>query len=910
MRKYENGIVASLVLLTALITLFSTVSPSVSFWDPGERIAASYLVQVPHPPGTPLFILAGRVLSMVPFASDIAFRVNTISVLAGSFTVLILYLIIVKLISYFRGRPETLQDKIIAYGSGVIGSLSLLWSQTFWFNATEAETYATSLFLTTLVVWLGFRWYDRADEKGSERYLLLGAYIIGLSVGVHLLSLLAFFPVALIIYFRRFEPSWSSVFKFGLGAVAAFFVIYPGVVKWLVTMLDGNFMGFRDSTMIQLVPPVAVAAAVYGVYYSHKHRQKYLNLALMSLLLIAFGFTTYASVIIRSNANPPMNQNQPDDIRTLVSYLNREQYGDVPLFERRWSPDEAHQMNYRKYSSDMDYLIKYQVSHMYVRYLAHNFIGKEGDWQDAGVDWSRLYGLPLLLGLIGLWYHMRRDWKWGTVMLLFFFISGFALALYFNMTEPQPRERDYFYAGSFFVMAAWIGLGTAALIEYVSEALKEKASLKLGAMAGVLLLLFIASPVNLLTENRKERNRTGHYIAWDYAYNLLQSVERDAILFTNGDNDTFPLWYLQDVEGVRQDVRVANLSLLNTHWYIRQLKNLEPHGAKKVPINLSEAQIDQIRPDRWEPRDLELPVPEEVYDRFGITDPAVRAEGKIRWRMSNTREFTGIPVIRVQDIMVREIIMASSWERPVYFAITIPDNGSKIGLDQYLRLEGLVQRVTPLSDPSGRNIAADILHANLFNEPDVFSREPRYGYKFRGLNDPTVHLEEQSKRLTINYRNSFLQLAYYYQQVERNNDKVLAVLDRMEEIIPRENVGMFAGMQYEIANFYRRAGREERFHEITDELLADLQKQIEDGPAISLNARENPYLVLMFLYSERGEFAKERDLLRRMQEIYGDQPGVAEQIQQRIEQLDVFLRMDEPAETVDTSQITPDGTEN
>jgi hypothetical protein len=905
-----NRIVGLLVFLTALITLFSTVSPSVSFWDPGERIAAAYLVQVPHPPGTPLFILAGRVLSMVPFAGDIAFRVNTISVLAGSFTVLLLYLMIVKLIGYFRGKPESLQDKIITFGGGIIGSLSLLWSQTFWFNATEAEAYATSLFLMTLIVWLGMIWYDKADQKGSEKYLLLGAYIIGLSVGVHLLSLLAFFTVALIVYYRRFEPSWSSVIKYGFGVVGAFFVIYPGIIKWFPSMLNGNlvisnFISIRDSSLLPIVPWILVALAIYGVYQSVKMQRKYLNLLLLSFLLIAFGFTTYTSVIIRSNANPPMNQNQPDNIRALVSYLNREQYGEVPLFNRRWSPEEVHQMNYRKYTSDTDYMLKYQIYHMYVRYLFHNFVGKESDVQDATYNWRRLYALPFLLGLLGVYYHVRRDWKWGTVFIGFFIITGFALAFYFNMTEPQPRERDYFYTGSFFVFAAWIGLGASALLETVSNAFTEKTSLRIPATIGVAVLLFIASPVNLFTENRFERDRSGHYVAWDYGYNLLQSVERDGILFTNGDNDTFPLWYLQDVEGIRQDVRVVNLSLLNTSWYINQLKNQRPHGAKPVPISLSDAQVSQIRLMQWEPRTLELAVPEEVYDRFGIDDPRIRAEGKISWRMSNTREFNNIPIIRIQDIMVRDIFMTTGWDRPIYFAITIPDNGSKIGLDPFLRLEGLVQRVTPIHDPTGRSISTDILLANLFDEPEDFSREPRYGYKFRGLNDPSVFLEEQSRRLTINYRNSFLQLAFHYQQVLRDDERTIAILDRMEEAIPRNNVEMFPGMKYEIANFYRRSGREEVYREITDELIAELQKEIQDDPPIPLNVRENPYLVLMFIYSERGDSRNERDLLSRMQRIYGDQPSVVQQIQQRIDQLNAHLRDEEEIEPVDTT-LVPD----
>jgi hypothetical protein len=905
----ENRIIAFAVFIVAAVTLFITVSPSVSFWDPGERIAASYLVQVPHPPGTPLFILAGRVIAMIPFAADIAYRVNTISVLSGAFTVLLLYLMISRLIVYFRGRPVSISEKIILYSSGVIGALSLLWSQTFWFNATEAETYAASLFLTSLVVWLGFLWYEKADESWSERYLLLGVYIIGLSIGVHLLSALAIFPVALIVYFRRFQPEWGSFVKFGFGAVAAFFIIYPGIVKWFPSMLDGHltiggFINIQDSALLKFVPLLIVAAALYGLYHSIQNKKKYLNLGMLAFLLVMFGFTTYNSVIIRSNANPPMNQNQPDTMNRLVSYLNREQYGDTPLFDRRWNPEPVYQQNYMKYSSDMDYMLRYQIGHMYVRYLSHNFIGKEGDWQDSGVDWRGLFAIPFLLGLLGVWYHIRRDWKWGMVFLSFFVVTGLALAFVFNMAEPQPRERDYFFVGSFFVFAGWIGMGAFALLETLGDYLKDKKMQSIGILLGA-VILFVVSPINLLTENWQERDRRGHYVAWDYGYNLLQSVEQDAILFTNGDNDTFPLWYLQDVEGVRTDVRVVNLSLLNTPWYIKQLKNQRPHGAKPVPISLTDTQIEQIRPMQFEPREYELPVPDHVYDAFGVDDPDIRAQRKIRWMMRNTREFNNIPVIRVQDFMVRDIVMSSGWDRPVYFAVTIPDNGSKIGLDEYLRLDGLVQRITPIRSDRGRQLGIEELNKNLFDEPETFSREPRYGYKFRGLNDPSVYLEEQSRRLTVNYRNAFLQLALHYQHEEGNNDLTIQTLDRMEYAMPRDLIEMNPGLTYEVAGLYRLAGMEEKYNEITGELVEEMKAVINesDKPPLTMS---NPYIFLYNIYREQQEFEKERDILSRMQTIYSDQPDVVRFAQQRIEQLNFMLDDQEDETDIPDTMMVPE----
>jgi hypothetical protein len=901
----ENRIIAVAVLIVALITLFSTVSPSVSFWDPAERIAAAYLVQIPHPPGAPMFILMGRVLAMIPFAEDIAFRVNTISVLSGAFAVMLLYLIIARLIVYFRGKPESIGDKIVVYGSGVIGSLSLLWSHTFWFNATEAETYAASLFLAALVVWLGFIWYEKADQKGSERYLLLGAYIIGLSIGVHLLSAMAIFPVALIIYFRRYKPEWGSFIKYGLATAGVFFIVYPGIVKWIPSMLDGHltiggFIDIQESGFLKLLPPLMLAAALYTLYVSVQNKQKYLNIAMLSLILISFGFTTYASVLIRSNANPPMNQNQPDTMNRLVSYLNREQYGDTPLFDRRWNPEPAFQQNYMRYSSDFDYMLRYQIGHMYVRYLGHNFIGKESDDQDAGVDWKGYFALPFILGLLGAWYHFRRDWKWGMVLLAFFVVTGVALAFVFNMAEPQPRERDYFFAGSFFVFAAWIGIGASALLDALRDVLRNR-GLQTGGLAAGAAVLFIASPINLATTNWNERDRTGHYIAWDYAYNLLQNVEQDAILFTNGDNDTFPLWYLQDVEGIRTDVRVVNLSLLNTPWYVRQLKNQRPHGAKPVPISLTEGQIDQLRPSRFEAREFELPVPDHVYDDFGIDNPDVRAQGRIRWTMRPSTRMNGVGIIRTQDFMVRDIVMTTRWERPVYFAVTVPDNGSKIGLDDYLRLDGLVQLITPIRDEHRRTIGVEAVRQSIFNEPDTFSREPRYGYTFRGLNDPSVHLEEQSRRLTINYRNAFFQLAMYYQHTRRDHDMTVRVLDRMEEVLPRNRVELPAGMTYELGKLYLNAGRRDVFDEIASEVIERMEKQIQRDPRPPLTGN-NPYVILMNIYDDMNDFERERDILVRLQLHYPDVAEVASFTQQRIRQLSLLIDDDD----AETESVPPD----
>jgi hypothetical protein len=404
------------------------------------------------------------------------------------------------------------------------------------------------------------------------------------------------------VYFKRYEYSFSSFVKFWLVAVAVFIVVYPGIVKYLPGMMDGDFMG-RKSNVIAYVPWLIIAAVCYGVYTSYKKKQKLLHFGLLAMLLMFIGYTTYIQVVIRSNAHPPMNENDPSNLARLTAYLGREQYGDAPLFMPRRYSQEPHQQGiYTNYSSEWDFLFRYQLNHMFVRYLSWNFIGAAGDEQDSGVDWSKTFGIPFFLGLFGLYAHFRRDWKMGLVFLIAFIILGPVLALYQNQQEPQPRERDYFYVGAFFVFALWISIGIVALIDWM-RTLTDKDTIRTAFTYGIVGIAAFAVPGRLLQINWVDHNRSGNYVAWDYSYNILQTCEKNAILFTNGDNDTFPLWYLQEVEGVRRDVRIVNLSLVNTPWYILQMKGPAYYKeAKPVPISLSEKQIENIQPVVWETR--------------------------------------------------------------------------------------------------------------------------------------------------------------------------------------------------------------------------------------------------------------------------------------------------------------------
>jgi hypothetical protein len=899
-----NRLIAIGVLVVALTVYMLTLAPTVVFWDVGEFIAAAKMMQVPHPPGSPLFLLLTRLAMMVPFAADQAVRAHALSAVMSALGVMFLYLVIVRVILNFRGVPETVVEKVGVYGGAVIGALSLAFGTTYWDNSIEAEVYGASMFFLSAIMWLVMRWRERWEVEGNEKYLLLIAYLIGLSLGVHLLALLAIFPVLMVVYFRRYEYSLGSFLKFVGVAVVVFWVVYPGIVKYVPGMMDGEFGG-QKSEVIKYLPWVIIGAACYGVYRTYQKKQRLAQVALLSVVLIFLGYTTYTSVLIRSNAKPPMNENDPSTLARLTSYLGREQYGEAPLFlPRRWDTmDPAKQGMFTNYSSDINYMLRYQLGHMFARYLLWNYAGSEGDWQDAranlypfngvlngvfkvfsnvqpfgGTAEDSLFCIPLLVGLFGVYYQFKKDWKMGLVFLSMFIILGPVLALYQNQQEPQPRERDYFYVGAFYVFSLWISVGIVGLLDALKQLGKSKTSGNLLSY-GFVGLATLAIPVNLVRLEWHSHDRSGNYVAWDYSYNMLQTCEQDGILFTNGDNDTFPLWYLQDVEGVRRDVSIVNLSLINTPWYIRQMKGKQYYPeAKPVPISLTDTQIEHIAPTIWEPRRMRLPVPPDVFAGYGVTDTALVNRGGIDFLMKNTQQYGDVKAIRIQDRLVQDIIFTNHWKRPVYFAVTCsPD--SKIGLDEYLWFDGLAMRLEPKkSTGPDEGVNATILETNLFHEPEGFSRTPQYGYKFRKLADPSVYFDENTRRLMLNYRSCFIRLSLYYANATRDTTKSLATLNRMEEIIPRSKVPMGWELTSDIASFYYRLGQVQKFNELAAEIEPICQDLIASGQ-VNMNTYYNPYRVLLDIYEARHEQDKTLDLLNRLAAMYPNDPGLRKRIQ-------------------------------
>ncbi|MBP1678816.1 MAG: hypothetical protein H6Q29_727, partial [Bacteroidetes bacterium] len=524
-----------------------------------------------------------------------------------------------------------------------------------------------------------------------------------------------------------------------------------------------------------------------------------------------------------------------------------------------------------------DFLFRYQLDHMFFRYLEWNFIGEAGDFQDAGVSWSKTFGIPFLLGLLGCYYLFRKDPKLGLVFLAMFLILGPMLALYQNQQEPQPRERDYFYVGAFYVFALWIAMGVLAIIDYLRRLVTSPGSGPAIAMA-VIGAALVLVPARLVHSNWHEHDRSGNYVAWDYSYNILQTCEQDAILFTNGDNDTFPLWYLQDVEGVRRDVRIVNLSLINTPWYIQQMKDSAYYPeARPVPISLPDDAIETIAPSVWRTRVLDLPVTEEAIRRYGVTDSAVVRDRKITFTMRNTMTIQRTPVIRVQDILVRDIIFTNEWKRPIYFAVTVsPD--SKIGLDDYLWFHGLAWRLEPRR--VGREdfgIEKKVLEANLMQEPTEPSRGPQYGYRFRNIADPGVYFDENTTRLMLNYRSAFMRLALYYSNAESDTARAVATLNRMEELIPRSKIPMGWELLSDLGTFYSRLGQTEAFNKIAGDLEVTMKEMIASGRA-DASSPYNPYRVLFGIYEQKQDWPAMLDLLTQLSQQYPNDPGLRQRI--------------------------------
>lgn len=941
-----NRILAAGIFLISLILYMLTLAPTASFWDAGEFIAVGHGLQVNHPPGAPFYSLLGRLFSMFMPVSWVAISINFISALASALTVMLLYLVTVRLIREWKAPLDTLPyiDRLGMYGGACIGALAFAVTDTFWFNAVEAEVYALSMFFTAIVVWMALKWSEQHDEPYNERWLVLISYMFGLAIGVHLLNLLAFFFVAMIIFFRKWEFTFKALLLTGVLAAVSFILIYPLTIQILPSIMDEI-----TTATYGMIGPITfmlavIAAVTWGIWYTHRNNYRLANIILLCYTMILIGFSSYGLIFIRSIADPPIDENDPETVEAFISYLEREQYGQTPLltgysydnsmgtinrqeevlFPRRYSGNGNHLQQYAQYSSDWNYFIDYQVNHMYLRYFNWNFIGRDADIQDTGwqggfIDTpyednpahNSYFYLPFLLGLYGLIFHFQKDWKRAFSILTLFVMTGVAIIVFLNQTPMQPRERDYVFVGSFFAFSIWIGIGVTGLVELVRDHLKSSVA---GAWT-VLGICLVAVPFWMGYQNYDDHDRSGRYVAPDYAYNLLESADPYAILFTNGDNDTFPLWYLQEVEGIRTDVRIVCLSLLNTDWYIKQLRDQWSHESPPLPISLTDEEIAQITSSYslHQPDTVTIPVDKELlrssftpgqYDEhigenedtsivqyvegIDFSIPVDSLDNEVSWylqgrsagrdQQGNTQHY-----LQIQDELILHILQENRWLRPVHFSNTV-STPSQLNLQPYFRFQGKAFRVVPkrmeLEDPYGWIDPS--LHAGTMER-----------FRFRGWNNPDLYLDENIRRMLGNYRFSITELANAYIEADKP-DSAVHWLKWGEEHIPFLPTNTFDNNTLTLYAFgYARAGDTGSAAALaeqgTERSLEELQQSIDRFDRYQQQSEELREEVSQARMN--ADTDRQRQISNRMQQLQEQVQQVQRQISESLSYLIIFQRI-------------------
>ncbi len=1006
-----NNIIATVVLAIASFTYISTLEPTVSFWDCGEFIASSYKLEVGHAPGNPVFQLVARFFTLFGDAQDAAFLVNCMSAMCSAFTIFFLYLTIVHLGRRIVEKNKGALDKgsaIAVYAAGVVGSLAYTFSDTFWFSAVEAEVYAMSSLFTAVVFWAMLRWEEESDKPYANRWIVLIAYLMGVSIGVHLLNLLTIPALVFIYYYKKYEvtPKRTIMVLLLSGIILA--AILYGIIPYLpkiaayIDLFFVNTLGLPMNLGAALFVLGVIAAGFWGIYYTYRKKRVLLNTIILSVTLIVLGFTTFAVVVIRSSANTPTNENQPDNPFALVRYIGREQYGSNPLifgetfasqyddlkypqyynsldgkyvkvdahavpiypsnqkmvFPRMWSAGagDAYIPFYQMYTEgrgksvpgakykiptmkdNLAYFFDYQMDFMYMRYFMWNFVGRQndlqatipgdkfkGNWesgigfldkmrlgdQSVGPDYlvnnkakNHYYFLPLLLGLIGLFYQLKKDKQNWVVTMLLFILTGVAIVVYLNQPPMQPRERDYAYAGSFYVFTIWIGLAVMWVADLLEKTLRNRAVC--GAVAGAVCVLV---PVQMACENWDDHDRSGRYTARDLAYNYLQTLDPNAIVVTHGDNDTFPLWYIQEVEGVRTDVRVMNTSLLGTDWYIDQMqwKTYESDPVKfsiprkqylygtndfvqvydrfngkavpgkqvmeifrnpKIVLPMS----DGKKHDYIAASKIAIPVNKENVEKYSIVAP--RDMDKVLDTV-----VLNIPsgtYLNKTDLMVLDMLCNYNWDRPIYF---LQRGGEiNIGIRDYMQYDGFAYKFVPIKSRTG--------HGEEITQADerLYDRIMNV-YKWENFSDPSINVDYQNL-LTFNNlcspRDIIVNCAKWL-LAGGDSTRAVEVLDKMQQIMPASmwplNNSVISSLTersiMDAVAVYLGAGEIEKAEKLADELLAETEMSIA-----------------LFSTEYKGNFLSTEDLQRNLYYIYmisdvfekNNQPALAKKYKDIINQ--------------------------
>jgi hypothetical protein len=970
-----NNLFGWLAFVVSAVVYILTIEPTTSFWDCGEFISSAYKLLVGHPPGAPFFMLLGRFFTL--FAGDpsrVALTMNVMSALASAFTIMFLFWTITHLArKVFIDAVENAEPwRIIAVmGAGFVGAMVYTFSDTFWFSAVEGEVYALSSLFTAVVFWCILKWENVADEPHSNRWLILIAYLMGLSIGVHLLNLLTIPAIVMVYYFRKYDVSLKGAFKALLLSFVILGVVLYGVIPMIVNIASKfelifvNSFGLPFNSGVAFFALLLIAAVIFGIYITYVRELPVANTIITAFAVIVLGYSSYATIVIRSHANPTMDQNSPEDVFSLMGYLNREQYGNRPLisgqyysspldwdaikadkgkpvyvkgdgkydivdhrpdykfnertttlFPRMYSSDPSHINEYKAWGrvkgktiivtdasgkreavelptfiENLRFFISYQVGHMYLRYFMWNFAGRQNDIQGHGEihkgNWisgipfidnllygdqdllpdsyknnpgrNKYYMLPLLLGLIGLFYQVgagtrgKRDFS--VVMLLFFF-TGLAIVIYLNQTPLQPRERDYAYAGSFYAFSIWIGLGVLQLIDILKN---NKVPGVVTASAVSLVALIV--PGIMAAENWDDHDRSHRTIARDFAYNYLNTVGENGVIFTNGDNDTFPLWYAQEVEGVRTDVRVCNLSYLQTDWYIDQMKR-PAYKSEPLPISMERKQyvqgkrdvvylLDRVQGDTDLKEALKFLASDDPRTKnipnYGLVDhlPAKKFVMKVdsarvaESGMVSSRYTSLIkPEIRItlnkerllkNEVMVLDMLATNDFNRPIYYAVTVGSD-NYVGLERYFQLEGFGYQIVPIDAQSrdgqyGR-VDTQKMYDNVMNK-----------YIFTGWDDPRVYLDENHRRMGLNLRNNLTRLASALLS-EGDTAKAVEVLDKTVAIMPHDRVPHNFFSLFIAENYYK-AGEPEKGDQVMRELAEENLQELRFFAALGRSFQVN-----------------------------------------------------------------------
>jgi tetratricopeptide (TPR) repeat protein len=891
MQNYQkiNNISGWLIFAVSTIVYWITVEPTASYWDCGEFIAVSYKLEVPHPPGAPLYLLIGRLFSFLALGDveKVAYWINISSVIASGFTILFLFWTITllgrKIFNIEKGK-ETTGQTFLLMGGAAVGALAYTFSDSFWFSAVEAEVYAMSSFFTAFVFWAILKWEVIEDESLANKWLVLISYMMGLSIGVHLLNLVTIPALGLIYYFKKYKVSRNGLIASfavsGFVVVLVNNIIIPGFpsIGGSLEVFFVNNLGMPFGTGIIFFGIILIGALVYGVYYSYVKEKVLLNTALLGLTFILIGYSSYTSLVIRSKYNPPIDENNPENVMSFVSYLKREQYGSRPLLHgqyfdaklvdqvlgakvyvkgkdkyeisdakieykydperttilpRAYSSDAKHVELYREYMGlkenevpdfidNIQFMFNYQLGHMYVRYFLWNFASRESDIQHAGwfFPWedhadipeefaqnkarNNFYFIPLILGIIGMFFHYNKNKKDFYVLLLLYFLTGIALVLYLNSPPVEPRERDYIYVGSYYVFAMWIGIGVMALGKLLSDKLGNAAQ-----AAVITTVVCLAVPSIMAIEGWDDHDRSNRYFSVDSARNFLASCAPNAILFTGGDNDTFPLWYIQEVEGYRTDVRVIVLSYFNTDWYIDQMTRTA-YESQPLPFSLTFEQYKQGGANDYLPyyenqsikgaainlnQYLKLIKDEhpglQVPTKFGKYNSVPSKSLFLNIDTTNIKNRNIVPEdkfpyitdrmvfnlrkggLEKNTLMILDLIANNNWERPIYFNNTSLQ-GVSVNLNDYVVQEGNAYRLLPVKNPDPRSefVNSGVMYENVMNE-----------FRFRGLDDPKVYNSIDHRNFALNHRSTFNSLANALIK-EGKIEQAKEVLNKCLEAIP------------------------------------------------------------------------------------------------------------------------------